>query len=136
MQRWVKKIEEEVEANHQTALIDIEQPPPSPKPIRHAKPKTKSQVDELRAKVLALEAQLEEANFKALYYSTLVRVAKHELGVDIEKKVHYRTGGPQAIRFMLTNHPNIHIRRLEDVPLRRSDWFYLPGLLPILATAK
>ena len=86
VQRWVKKVEEEVEANQQTALIDIEQPPPSPKPIRRSKPKTKSQVDELRAKVLALEEQLEEANFKALYYSTLVRVAKHELGVDIEKK--------------------------------------------------
>ncbi len=86
VQRWVKKVEEEVEVNPQTALIDIEQPPPSPKPIRHSKSKTKSQVDELRAKVLALEEQLEEANFKALYYSTLVRVAKHELGVDIEKK--------------------------------------------------
>ena len=86
MQRWVKKVEEEVEANQQTALIDIEQPPPSPKPFRRSKPKTKSQVDELRAKVLALEEQLEEVNFKALYYSTLVRVAKHELGVDIEKK--------------------------------------------------
>ena len=86
VQPWVKKVEEEVEANQQTALIDIEQPPPSPKPIRRSKPKTKSQVDELRAKVLALEEQLEEVNFKALYYSTLVRVAKHELGVDIEKK--------------------------------------------------
>ena len=86
VQHWVKKVEEEVEVNQQTALIDIEQHPPSPKPIRRSKPKTKSQVDELRAKVLALEEQLEETNFKALYYSTLVRVAKHELGVDIEKK--------------------------------------------------
>ena len=82
----MKKIEQEAEANQRTAPIDIEQPPPPPRPARPAKPKTKSQVDELRAKVLALEEQLEEANFKALYYSTLVRIARHELGVDIEKK--------------------------------------------------
>ncbi|MBD2755297.1 helix-turn-helix domain-containing protein [Spirosoma sp. BT704] len=86
VQRWMKKIEEEAEANQRTAPIDFEQPPPPPKPTRPAKPKTKSPVDELRAKVLTLEEQLEEANFKALYYSTLVRIAKHELGVDIEKK--------------------------------------------------
>lgn len=86
VQRWMKKIEEEAEASHQTAAIDIEQPPPPPRSARPDKPKTKAQVDELRGKVLALERQLEEANFKALYYSTLVRIAKHELGVDIEKK--------------------------------------------------
>ena len=85
VQRWIKKIEEEAETSQQTAAIDIDQPPP-PRLARSAKPKTKSQVDELRGKVLALEEQLEEANFKALYYSTLVRIAKHELGVDIEKK--------------------------------------------------
>ena len=85
VQRWMKKIEEEAEASQQTAAIDIDQPPP-PRSARPTKPKTKSQVDELRAKVLTLEEQLEEANFKALYYSTLVRIAKHELGVDIEKK--------------------------------------------------
>ncbi|WP_245563721.1 helix-turn-helix domain-containing protein [Spirosoma luteum] len=85
VQRWMKKIEEEAEAGQQTAAIDIDQPPPQ-RSARPAKPKAKSQVDELRGKVLALEEQLEEANFKALYYSTLVRIAKHELGVDIEKK--------------------------------------------------
>ena len=86
VQRWMKKIEEEAEANQQTVAIDIEQPPPPPRTSRSSKPKKKSPVDELRAKVLTLEEQLEEANFKALYYSTLVRIAKHELGVDIEKK--------------------------------------------------
>ncbi|MFD2938359.1 COG3415 family protein, partial [Spirosoma flavum] len=86
VQRWMRKIEEEVEANQQTVAIDIEQPPPPLRPTRASKPKKKSPVDELRAKVLTLEEQLEEANFKALYYSTLVRIAKHELGVDIEKK--------------------------------------------------
>lgn len=86
VQRWMKKIEEEAEASQQTAAIDVEQPPPPSRSARPAKPKPKSQIDELRAKVLTLEEQLEEANFKALYYSTLVRIAKHELGVDIEKK--------------------------------------------------
>lgn len=86
VQRWMKKIEEEAQANQQTVAIDIEQPPPPPRTTRSSKPKKKSPVDELRAKVLTLEEQLEEANFKALYYSTLVRIAKHELGVDIEKK--------------------------------------------------
>jgi transposase len=83
VQRWMKKIEQEAEVNQRRTSIDFEQPPPPPRP---AKPRTKSPVDELRAKVLTLEEQLEEANFKALYYSTLVRIAKHELGVDIEKK--------------------------------------------------
>ena len=83
---WMRKIEEEAEANQRTAPIDFEQPPPPPKLTKPSKPKTKSQADEWRAKALALEEQLEEANFKALYYSTLVRIAKHELGVDIEKK--------------------------------------------------
>ncbi|MBD2705814.1 hypothetical protein IC229_34765 [Spirosoma sp. BT702] len=82
--RWMRKIEEE--ANQRMAPIDFEQPPPPQRSTKSSKPKAKSQVDELRAKVLALEEQLEEANFKALYYSTLVRIAKHELGVDIEKK--------------------------------------------------
>ena len=72
VQRWMKKIEEEAEAGQQTAAIDIDQPPPPPRSARAAKPKPKSQTDELRAKVLTLEEQLEEANFKALYYSTLV----------------------------------------------------------------
>ena len=82
--RWMRKIEEE--ANQRTAPIDFEKPPPPQRSTKSSKPKEKSQVDGLRAKVLALEEQLEEANFKALYYSTLVRIAKHELGVDIEKK--------------------------------------------------
>ena len=83
---WMKKIEEEAQAKQQTAAIDFEPPSPPPRSTRPSKSKTKSQEDKLRAKVLALEEQLEEANFKALYYSTLVRIAKHELGVDIEKK--------------------------------------------------
>ena len=86
VQRWMRKIEEEVEANQQTTPIDFEQPPPPLGPTKLSKPKTKLPLDKWRAKVLALEEQLEEANFKALYYSTLVRIAKHELGVDIEKK--------------------------------------------------
>jgi transposase len=62
VQRWMKKIEEEAEASQQTAAIDVEQPLPPPRSARPAKPKPKSQTDELRAKVLTLEEQLEEAN--------------------------------------------------------------------------
>lgn len=87
VQHWVEKIEEEVDAGKQTVSVEADQPPPSIKPTsRRARSNAAPQVDELKAKVRALEEQLEEANFKALYYSTLVRVAKYELGVDIEKK--------------------------------------------------
>ena len=58
----MKKIEEEAEDSQQTAPVDVEQPPPPPRSARPAKPKPKSQTDELCAKVLTLEEQLEEAN--------------------------------------------------------------------------
>ncbi|WP_461116848.1 hypothetical protein [Spirosoma jeollabukense] len=125
---WIRKIEEEAEANKHTAPIDFEQPPPPPKPTSLPKSKTKSQEDKLRAKVLALEEQLEEANFKALYYSTLVRIAKHELGVDIEKKPPWP--GP------LPSHP-VHADESSqhfDSAARGCAWVYPAGLLPILAT--
>ena len=83
--RWVRKIEEEARANKQTAPIDSNlPPPPTRKSTRRSTPEV--EVNQLRAKLHSLEQELEAANFKALYYSTLVRVAKHELGVDIEKK--------------------------------------------------
>ena len=36
--------------------------------------------------LISLEQELEAAKFKAIYYSTLVRAAEQELGIDIEKK--------------------------------------------------
>ena len=127
--RWIRKIEEEVKAKKKATSTDPDLLPPSSR--KSTRPSTPAdQVNQLRAKVRSLEEELETANFKTLYYSTLVRVAKHELGVNIEKKVRY-----QAIRFMLMNYPNLHIRQLEGASLRRSDWFLPTRLLPILATA-
>ena len=44
--------------------------------------------------MVSLEQELEASNFKALYYSTLVRIAEQELGIDIEKKSATRQSGP------------------------------------------
>ena len=83
--RWIRKTEEEAKAKKQAASMDPDSLPPSTK--KSTRPSTpEDQVNQLRAKVRSLEEELETAHFKALYYSTLVRVAKHELGVDIEKK--------------------------------------------------
>ncbi|ADB42713.1 hypothetical protein Slin_6759 (plasmid) [Spirosoma linguale DSM 74] len=83
--RWIRKIEEEAKAKKQAASTDPDLLPPSSR--KSNRPSTpEDQVNQLRAKVRSLEEELETANFKTLYYSTLVRVAKHELGVDIEKK--------------------------------------------------
>lgn len=83
--RWIRKIEAEAKAKKQAASTDPDLLPPSSR--KSTRPSTpEDQVNQLRAKVRSLEEELETANFKTLYYSTLVRVAKHELGVDIEKK--------------------------------------------------
>ena len=87
VRHWVDKVEQEAKLNRQTAS---EQPNLPPTPTKTAVPRFPSQGDdqasELRARVHALEQELEVAQFKALYYSTIVRVAEQELGVDIEKK--------------------------------------------------
>lgn len=58
-----------------------------PKTSSRARSAPKSvDVIELETKIRSLEQELEEAQFKAIYYSTLVRVAEQELGMDIEKK--------------------------------------------------
>lgn len=85
--RWIRKIEEEAKASKQVASGDSDLPPPRKKASSQRSPQqNEAEVNQLRAKLRSLEGELEAANFKALYYSTLVRVAKHELGVDIEKK--------------------------------------------------
>ncbi|WP_240625620.1 hypothetical protein [Spirosoma pollinicola] len=83
--RWMRKVEEEAKASKQTTPIASDQPsPPTRKSTRRSAPE--DEVKQLRTKLQSMEKELETANFKALYYSTLVRVAKHELGVDVEKK--------------------------------------------------
>ncbi len=85
--RWIRKIEEEAKVSKQAASGDSDLPPPRKRASSQRSPQqSEAEVNQLRAKLRSLEQELETANFKALYYSTLVRVAKHELGVDIEKK--------------------------------------------------
>lgn len=87
VRHWVNKVEQEAQLSRQTAA---EQPD-----LPHTRKETATpcfllqgneQASELRARVHALEQELEVAKFKALYYSTIVKVAGQELGVDIEKK--------------------------------------------------
>ena len=84
VQHWVEIVEEEAEAN---GLPPAQ--PPTPPPVRkrssRTMPEDSEEVKGLKAKVYALEKELETANFKALYYTTLMRVAEEELGIDIEK---------------------------------------------------
>ncbi|WP_245878015.1 hypothetical protein [Spirosoma fluviale] len=69
-----------------------------------------------------MEKQLETANFKALYYSTLVRVAKHELGVDVEKKPPWP--GPLPSHPVYVDESPKHFDSAAGgCAARRSDWF-------------
>lgn len=85
VQHWMDIVEEETEANG----LPWAQPP-TPPPVRkrpaRPMPEDSEEVKGLKAQVHALQKELETANFKALYYSTLMRVAEEELGIDIEKK--------------------------------------------------
>lgn len=87
VRHWVDKVEQEAKINGQTTS---QQPNLPPTPSETATPRFPSQgneqASELRARVHALEQELEVAKFKALYYSSIVKVAEQELGVDIEKK--------------------------------------------------
>jgi len=86
VRHWVDKVEKEAQTNQET-VSELPNLPPVEKKI--AVPRSPSQSEdqhELHAKVHALEQELEVAKFKALYYSTIVKVAEQELGVDIEKK--------------------------------------------------
>ena len=86
VRHWVDKVEQEAETNRQTAPEQPDLPPNRKKTAARRFPAKSEDQHELRARVYALEQELEEAKFKALYYSTIVKVAEQELGVDIEKK--------------------------------------------------
>ena len=85
VRHWVDLVEQEAETNG----LPPAQPPTPPlarkRPLRPVLEDTQ-EVQGLKTKIYALENDLETANFKALYYSTLMRVAEDELGIDIEKK--------------------------------------------------
>lgn len=77
VKRWLAKIENEAQ---QRASIGGQQ---APKTVVE---QIATRADKLEGKVKELEKALKEAQMKALYYSTLVKVAQQELGIDIEKK--------------------------------------------------
>lgn len=87
VKHWLDKVEAEASQGQEPSVKEFA--------LSTAKKKTKSaglkerpstKVLELEAKVSALEQELEKAKFKALYYSTLVRIAEQDLGIPIEKK--------------------------------------------------
>ena len=87
VQHWIDIVEEESEAPRQMDTSAIIRPA-TRKKKGHAQPiqNDSGQTEALQAQIQTLEKELEEAKFKALYYSTLVQVAGQELGVDLEKK--------------------------------------------------
>ena len=86
VKHWLDKVEQEAALTERKASKDPAQrssrkkkaPPPSPDQVTE-------RIIELQTKVQALEQELKASNFKALYFSTLVRVAEQELDIDIEK---------------------------------------------------
>lgn len=86
VRHWVDKVEKEAQTNQEIVSELPNLPPLQKKTVTPRSPLQSEDQNELRAKVHALEQELEVAKFKALYYSTIVKVAEQELGVDIEKK--------------------------------------------------
>ena len=86
VRHWVDKVEKEAQTNQETVSKLPNLPPVEKKMALPRSPSQSEDQHELRAKVHVLEQELEEAKFKALYYSTIVKVAEQELGIDIEKK--------------------------------------------------
>lgn len=83
VKHWLDKVEQEAEtAKPQVVSESI--PPPLKKKLLSRQ--EADQVAELKVRLQSLEAELEAAKFKSLYYATLIQVAEQELGVDIEKK--------------------------------------------------
>lgn len=87
VQRWIEVVEEEAETSSQIkadALLRL----PNLKRTRSSRQLQEDgdEVGELKNKVRLLEGELEVAQFTTLYYTTLLRVAEDELGIDIEKK--------------------------------------------------
>lgn len=77
VKRWLAKIENEEQHRASAGLQE------APKTVVE---QIASRADKLEGKVKELEKALKEAQMKALYYSTLVKIAEQELGIDIEKK--------------------------------------------------
>lgn len=77
VKRWLAQVEDE---KQQKATASLDDPP------KTIVEQIATRADKLEGKVKELEKALKEAQMKALYYSTLVKVAEGELGIEIEKK--------------------------------------------------
>ena len=87
VRHWIDIVEEESEAPRQVDESVIIRPAARKKKGHQpSKQEDNGQTEALKAQIQTLEKELDEAKFKALYYSTLVQVAGQELGVDLEKK--------------------------------------------------
>ena len=86
VKHWLDKVEQETLDQTKTSQSPAPRPPRKKKTPPVSLEQASAQLLELQTKVHALERELKTANFKALYYSTLVRVAEQELGIAIEKK--------------------------------------------------
>lgn len=87
VKHWLDKVEGEAATSSEQTQVG---PNKLSKKKKRKSPRSLDQsiakVEELQARVFSLQQELEAAKFKAIYYSTLVRVAEQELGIDIEKK--------------------------------------------------
>jgi transposase len=78
VQKWVRILEDEkflMAASHSS----------KPKPPGVIQ-KLQQHTEDLATRISQLEAALQEADIKALYYEQMVRAAEKELGIDIQKK--------------------------------------------------
>jgi transposase len=109
VKRWLAKIEDEKQQQITTS------PDNPPKTVVE---QIANRADKLEGKVKELEKALKEAQMKALYYSTLLKVAEQELGIQIEKSP-------------LPSNP-IHPNKLSACAYKihaRIAWFYSTSLL-------
>lgn len=86
VKHWLDKVEQETLDQRGVSESRAQRSPRKKKTPPVSLEQASAQLLELQTKVQALERELKTANFKALYYTTLVRVAEQELGIDIEKK--------------------------------------------------
>ena len=86
IKHWLDKVEGEAVKTSAPDQVAPKQLPKKKKKKSLSKDQAAAQLEELQAKMHSLEQELEAAKFKAIYYSTLVKIAEQELGIDIEKK--------------------------------------------------
>ena len=86
VKHWLDKVEQETLAQKESSEFPVKRPARQKKTPPVSLEQASAQLLELQTKVHALERELDAANFKALYYTTLIRVAEQELGIAIEKK--------------------------------------------------